>query len=193
VVWGHGQPRRRTTEANWKKPIRWNRQAEADGVRKRVFCASLADVFDSEVAPLWREDLFALIDRTPALDWLLLTKRPKLAADYFNGDIVPPNVWVGTTVENQKMADARIPHLLNINARVRFLSMEPLLEPVNLKVLPEWVIVGGESGPGWRYMDPNWAEDIKVQCASFSVPFFMKQMAGKRPIPRHLMVREFPR
>lgn len=194
VTWGAGQPRRRTSEANWSKPIKWNRQAEADAVRKRVFCASLADVFDAEVDPIWRENLFTLIDLTPALDWLLLTKRPKLAADYFNGEATPPNVWIGTTVENQKMADVRVPHLMSINAPVRFLSMEPLLEHVDLHFdrFPDWVIVGGESGHGWRNMDPQWAENIKTLCKIADVPFFMKQMAGKLPIPSHLVGQAFP-
>lgn len=194
VIWGHKQPRRRTSAANWSKPIKWNRRAEAEGARKRVFCASLADVFDSEVDPIWRENLFTLIDLTPWLDWLLLTKRPKLAAEYFNGTTVPPNVWMGTTIENQKMADARLLHLMKIQARIRFLSMEPLLEPVDLPVglLPEWIIVGGESGPGYRHMHPAWAEEIKGLCHDWKVPFFMKQMAGKRPIPEYLQGRAFP-
>lgn len=194
VTWGAGQPRRRTSEANWSKPIKWNKQAEAEGVRKRVFCASLADVFDAEVDPVWRENLFTLIDLTPALDWLLLTKRPKLAAEYFNRLPTPPNVWMGTTVENQKMASLRIPYLMTIDAPVRFLSMEPLLERVELgfDLFPDWVIVGGESGPGWRDMAPQWAENIKVLCDIAGVPFFMKQMAGKLPIPAHLVGQEFP-
>ncbi len=194
VNWGHGQPRRRTTEANWSKPIKWNRQAETEGIRRRVFCASLADVFDAEVDPMWRENLFNLIDITPALDWLLLTKRPKVAAEYFDGDVVPPNVWVGTTVENQKMADTRIPHLMSINAQVRFLSMEPLLEPVELKVgiLPDWIIVGGESGANARPMNADWARRLRDLCAHFDVPFFFKQMTKKAEIPADLMVRAFP-
>ncbi len=192
--WGAGKPRRRTSEANWKKPLTWDRKAARLGIRPRVFCASLADVFDTEVDPIWRENLFTMIDLTPHLDWLLLTKRPKVAAEYFSGEPTPPNVWIGATVESQKMAQARIPHLMEINAPVRFLSMEPLLEPVQLRVgeLPDWIIVGGESGPHARTMNPDWARELRELCASWDVPFFFKQMTRKGPIPADLMVREFP-
>ena len=192
--WGPGKPRRRTSEANWKKPLTWDRKASRLSIRYRVFCASLADVFDAEVDPMWRENLFTVIDLTPNLDWLLLTKRPKLAAEYFGSEPTPPNVWMGTTVESPKMAAARIPHLMRINAPVRFLSMEPLLEPVQLKIgeLPEWVIVGGESGPGARTMNPDWARDLRDFCESWGVAFFFKQMTRKTPIPGDLKVREFP-
>ena len=193
--------RRRTTEANWMKPLQWQKKAALDEAsrlgpvpRPRVFCASLADVFDAEVDPIWRENLFTMIDLTPNLDWLLLTKRPKLAAEYFDGKPTPPNIWMGTTVESQKMAKGRIRHLMTIDAPVRFLSMEPLLEPVQLKVgaLPEWIIVGGESGPRARTMNPMWARDLRDFCQTWDVPFFFKQMTGKAPIPDDLMVREFP-
>ncbi|MFL7901551.1 phage Gp37/Gp68 family protein [Azospirillum argentinense] len=131
VPWGAGQPRRRTSVQNWNLPLRWDRKAAKEGRRMRVFCASLADVFDAEVSDEWRSNLFMLIDRTPNLDWLLLTKRPAVARKVM--PVTPrPNVWLGTTVENQAMADARIPHLLATPAAVRFLSMEPLLGPVDL-------------------------------------------------------------
>ena len=85
VEWGPGKPRRRTSEAYWKQPLKWDRQAAKDGVRRKVFCASLADVFDQEVDDSWRDDLFALIRRTPHLDWLILTKRPERAKIYLEG------------------------------------------------------------------------------------------------------------
>jgi protein gp37 len=117
--------RRRTTAANWREPLKWNRAAAAAGERHRVFCASLADVFDNQVPAQWREDLWGLIRETPSLDWLLLTKRPQniagmLPAQFDEGDRWPerwPNVWLGTTVENQDEADRRIPHLLAVPAR----------------------------------------------------------------------------
>jgi protein gp37 len=132
--------RRRTTEQNWKLPLKWNRQAEAEGRRFRVFCASLADVFDNQVPSRWREDLWHLIDQTPHLDWLLLTKRPQMIERFLpdvRTGVKPwglgwPNVWLGTTVENQEEAERRIPHLLAVPARVHFLSCEPLLGVVNL-------------------------------------------------------------
>lgn len=131
--WGVGKPRHRTSPENWRKPLAWNRKAEREGRRYRVFANSLSDVFDAEVSDEWRADLMALIEATPNLDWLLLTKRPKVARDYFERcGSVPANVWMGTTVENQAMAEARIPELLQIPARGHFLSMEPLLGSVDL-------------------------------------------------------------
>jgi protein gp37 len=143
VEWGAGKPRKLTSESNWQQPIKWNREAEKSGERKRVFCASLADVFDNEVDPAWRIRLFALIEKTPHLDWLLLTKRignvPKmLPMDWGTGW---PNVWLGISVVNQEEADRDIPKLLRISAHIRFLSMEPLLGPVDLR-LPS-----GANGP----------------------------------------------
>jgi protein gp37 len=130
--WGAGMPRHKTSLNTWMQPRTWNRKAQKAGVRRRVFCASLADVFDVEVPDAWRLDLMQLIHATPALDWLLLTKRPKVMAEFFQRQPMPANVWAGTTVESQKMADLRIPELLKVPARVRFLSVEPLLERVNL-------------------------------------------------------------
>jgi len=194
VRWGKGQPRQRTSAANWEQPFKWSRQAAKAGTRPRVFCASLADVFDAEVDPLWRENLFTVIDQTPNLDWLLLTKRPKLAYGFFQTEQVPPNVWIGTTAENQKMLNSRWEWLRKIPAKVRFLSMEPLLEKVSLKAEPgpDWIIVGGESGKGARTMNPDWARLLRYQCEILGIPFFFKQMTKKAEIPTDLMVREFP-
>ncbi|WP_395672066.1 phage Gp37/Gp68 family protein [Inquilinus sp.] len=132
--------RRLTGDSNWAQPLRWNRKAAAEGRRYRVFCASLADVFDNQVPTAWRDRLWKLIHDTPHLDWLLLTKRPQnirkmLPSTKHNGVAWGqgwPNVWLGTTVENQDEADRRILWLLDIPARVRFLSCEPLLGPVDL-------------------------------------------------------------
>lgn len=140
--------RRRTSEANWKLPLKWNAQAAREGRRFRVFCASLADVFDNQVPEPWRWDLFRLIAATPHLDWLLLTKRIGNAREMLNsaaaavaGEFVGatewdrhqwPNVWLGATVVNQAEADRDIPKLLATPARVRFLSIEPMLGPIDL-------------------------------------------------------------
>ncbi|KVZ79971.1 phage Gp37/Gp68 family protein [Burkholderia ubonensis] len=149
VVWGPCGERVRTSASTWRQPVRWNaRHAEffaAHGRRQRVFCASLADVFDNAVPDAWRADLFDLIWNTPHLDWLLLTKRignagPMIARALElagRGINTPwpwpwPNVWIGATVINQAEADRDIPKLLAVPARVRFLSMEPLLGPVTL-------------------------------------------------------------
>ncbi len=214
INWGPRAPRRRTSAANWHKPLAWNANHDAfmaeHGRRQRVFCASLADVFDNAVDPQWREDLFALIRSTPNLDWLLLTKRIGNAQAMVSTipGWWPDNVWLGATIVNQAEADRDIPKLLAVPARVRFLSMEPLLGPVDLKnisiasrpmeiMLPlagltwtvtstgtrcttshrkiDWVIVGGESGPGARPMHPDWARSLRDQCAAAGVPFLFKQ------------------
>lgn len=221
VRWGPGNPRKRTSEANWKQPLKWNRQAERDGVRRKVFCASLADVFDEEVSDKWRRDLFSLVVATPSLDWLLLTKRPENARRWFetwcakglrwpdglpvSDGGMPFNIWLGVSVEDQKTADERIPVLLSIPAAVRFTSYEPALESVDFswylkppcecekgedikdhdEVCPagggriSWLIVGGESGPGGRPFDVQWARDTIRQCREAGVAVFMKQLGAK--------------
>jgi len=159
VKWGKGNPRSRTSESNWREPLKWDEEAAQLSIinkhngwehqRPRVFCASLADWLDDEVPIEWLIDLLTLIDSTKNLDWLLLTKRPQNFLRRINaachGKISPyevfrkmPNIWVGTSVENQQAADERIPELLKIPASVRFLSCEPLLENVDLtKVILE--------------------------------------------------------
>lgn len=131
--WGAGQPRKRTSPGTWLLPLRWNAEAERLGVRYRVFCASLADVFDNEVPAEWRADLFDMIARTPNLDWLLVTKRvgnvERMVEAATCLSTLPANVWLGITVVNQTEADRDIPKLLAMPAAVRFLSMEPLLGP----------------------------------------------------------------
>lgn len=155
VKWGPQGKRVRTSAANWNKPLSWDRKAKAEGRRYRVFCASLADVFedkpDQPVMDEWRYHLLHLIGLTPNLDWLLLTKRPENAqrlidrahdgdgGKWTNGigqysGKLPSNVWIGTSVENQQTADERIPELLKIPAAVRFLSIEPLLGCVDLSL-----------------------------------------------------------
>lgn len=258
-------------EKQWREPLKWNAAAARDSSlreRPRVFCASLADVFEDWTGEMRdsagkilhrcraghvygldaiyahgaecesgcnraailmtmadvRRRLFALIDATPNLDWLLLTKRPKNIArmmprpsfdhagwngtlDGYWHQVQKPrsNVWLGTTVENQEQADARIPHLLTAPAAVRFLSVEPLLGPLNLnpwlmrnsdccnavmvntgwccccdrfcreRPKPDWVIAGGESGPGARPSHPDWFRSVRDQCTAAGVPFFFKQ------------------
>jgi protein gp37 len=189
--WGLAQwgdhPRHRTSKDNWKTPLTWQRRADKfqaeHGRRRRVFCASLADVFDNQVDPQWRADLWSLIASTPAIDWLLLTKRPQniakmLPAHWSAGW---PNVWLGTTAENQEEADRRIPALLKAPAVVHFVSCEPLLGPVWVDRNVDWVIVGGESGAKARPMAPRWARLIRDQCRDDGIPFFMKQWGEWAP------------
>lgn len=192
VEWGPRGTRQRTSPENWKKPISWNRKAEKQGKRFRVFCASLADIFEDrdELIP-WRHDLFALIDRTPHLDWLLLTKRPELIPRLWE----PPssrsqcgrspyrqNVWLGTSVGTQVTADEGLPALVQARhlAPVLFASCEPLLQAVRLPLLSniDWVIVGGESGAGARPMEESWVTEIRRDCEETRTAFFFKQWGG---------------
>lgn len=196
-VWGAKSPRRFFTDSHWKEPLKWHAEAMAAGERARVFCASMADVFeDRRDLDSTRERLWDLIAETPMLDWLLLTKRPQAVKRLTPwGDEWPENVWLGTTVENQKFADIRLPHLLANAAKVRFLSCEPLLGPVDLsKYLPKgkkspinWVIAGGESGAKSRPMHPDWARGLRDTCDKHDIAFHFKQWGHWVPAE---MVRE---
>lgn len=193
VQWGPHGERVRTSVANWRKPLQWAKAAGRS--RPRVFCASLADVFDNRVPKEWRADLWSLIDSTPELDWLLLTKRPENIAKMLPDDwrYGRNNVWLGTTCEDQKHFDRRWPILSAVKAACRFISYEPAIGPLVIgDARPSWIICGGESGPGARMMDPQWARALKAECEQVGVPFFMKQMTGKKPIPDDLLRREFP-
>jgi protein gp37 len=200
VEWGPHGERKRTSDANWKQPRKWDRAAQAAGVRRKVFCASLADWLDNRVPADWRMELAMLINETPHLDWLLLTKRPENYRHLAPWIKAPPaNVWLGITAEDQGHYHRRWEKIQDIHATVRFISYEPALGPLMLRSawstdrLPHWIICGGESGHGARAMDPNWARDLRDVCKSSGVAFFMKQMTGKKPIPDDLLIREFPR
>lgn len=249
-VWGKGKPREDHRAGATKLALKLEQQAIREVRKIRVFCASMSDWLDDVVPIEWLADLLDLVRITPHLDWLLLTKRPQNWYDRIMGILStdlrmaktigfpewlyewksgnpPANVWIGTTVENQAMADKRIPELLSIPAKIRFLSCEPLLEKVDLmwpeSLFPDgptrccggyqcgchgqpaeppmlyginWLIAGGESGPGFRPFDPDWARSLRDQCKAANVAFFMKQMGGTRkpfePIPDDLLIREFP-
>lgn len=226
VQWGKGKERHRTGRSYWKQPIKWNLEARKSGKRFRVFCGSLCDWLDDEVPIEWLADLLALIHATPNLDWLLLTKRPQnfsarlsqveefecrddefpslafFLSDWRFVKEIPQNVWFGVSVEDQKRADERIPSLLEIPAKIRFLSCEPLLEAINLlgvydrrspanhiafsplekgALVPQhvdWVICGGESGSQARRCDMEWIRDIALQCRRAGVAAFVKQLGS---------------
>lgn len=186
-VWGPTAPRRTFGKAHWDEPLKWNRIAERDGRRVRVFSSSMCDNFedhptiDEERAKLWE-----LIRATPWLDWQILTKRierveNRLPRDWGEGW---PNVWLGTSVENQEYAELRIPILLRLPAAVRFISYEPALGPIDFNfdeaLHPDWVIYGGESGPGFRPAKMDWARSARDQCKAAGVAFFHKQSSGYR-------------
>jgi protein gp37 len=210
--WGVDAERREFGEKHWDEPRKWNAKAAAAGERHRVFCASMADVFDKNAPSGARQRLLSLIADTPHLDWLLLTKRIGNAsrmlqeACMHDGRLMDandqyralPNLWLGISVVNQEEADRDIPKLLRVPAAVRFLSMEPLLGPVEFSNVSrradaisqlgkkallgiDWVIVGGESGRGARPMHPDWARSLRDQCAAAGTPFFFKQWGEWAP------------
>ena len=209
--WGPAETteRLKTNDAYWKQPLGWQREAEAAGKPALVFCASLADVFeDNPQVNVWRIELFEdLVLNTPWLKWLILTKRPRRAAEFFRNrpSLLSGNIWLGTSVEDQQRADERIPLLLDTPAAARFVSVEPMLGPVdfdfdsdvchcgeyvshhweNHAVVPmtdsylcslDWVIIGCESGPRRRPMQIEWALDLVRQCKVAGVPVFVKQL-----------------
>lgn len=187
-VWGPAKTteRREMSENYWKQPIKWHAAAEQAGMRARVFCASMADVFeDHPQLDYWRMRLWDLIEATPNLDWLLLTKRPEnmrgmLPAEWLARPL--PNVWLGTSCENQEYFDKRITPLLSTPARIHFLSCEPLLGPIDMRgYRPAWVIAGGESGPGARPPHPDWLRSLRDQCQEKRIAFFMKQWGEYTP------------
>lgn len=204
-----------TRAKGFDKPLKWKDPA-------MVFTCSWSDFFIEE-ADEWRDEAWEIIRQTPHLTYQILTKRPenvlsRLPDDWGEGW---DNVWLGVSVEDQKNAIERIPPLVEIPAKIRFLSCEPLLGPIDL--LPthnaypcaywlhfgeftpygirpiHWVIVGGESGPNCRPMKLEWVRDIRDQCKANGVPFFMKQLGGHPDrredidkFPEDLRIQEFP-
>lgn len=242
--WGPNAPRALAAESAWGEPYHWNQAALAAGEHHRVFCASLADWLEDRWPLESLARLLQTIHDTPELDWLLLTKRPESWASRIDTVMLsaeelgieartalslakwldgypPQNVWIGTSIENQEWAYRRVPDLLKIPARVRFLSVEPMLEAINIEwafrwtdtiKIPavDWVICGGESGKKARPFDLAFAWNLLDQCRTAQVPFFMKQLgsnawaAGMRLDIKHpkggdpeewpadLQIREFP-
>ena len=208
VKWGGA--RKLTSDKNWSQPIAWSTKSWASSL-PRVFCASLADVWDDAVPASWLRRLLWTIKRTPYLRWMLLTKRPQLIVERlleasdekavieagsrwnvphgwgpheswfslvgFNG------IWLGISAEDQHSFEARWPHVVRVPAAVHFVSAEPLLGRIDFWSVhsgkwPDWVIVGGESGPGARPMYEEWARSIKDQCMVHGIRFFFKQWGG---------------
>jgi protein gp37 len=196
VKWGPEGTRVRTSAAYWKEPLKWNEEAEKRGGSPRVFCGSLCDIGELRTDLIQhRLDLKTLIRRTPNLRWLLLTKRPENIDRLFDSSFFMANrhVALGVSVENQKQADRRIPQLLEIPANMRFLSVEPMLDRISLVNGPywnfelrygegiDWVICGGESGPGARPLHPSWVRHLRTQCNIANTPFFFKQWGEYSP------------
>jgi protein gp37 len=211
-LWGGTKQRKTQSDHYWNEPIRWNHKAEKLGLRRRVFCASMSDVFEarSDLDP-WRARLWQIIDNTPNLDWQLLTKRPENMISMTPGSWRirwPFNAWAGTTTATQEWYEHRMPLLARIPACVRFLSVEPMLGSLVLhEPYPNWVVIGGESGHGARLMEKAWALDLIAQCREAKVAVHFKQTgyalaheigcknkAGKDPSewPIDLRIQQFP-
>ena len=186
-VSGPKPERRLLSDNHWRQPLKWNRDAANAAERPRVFCASMADVFeDRDELIEHRDRLFDLIEATPKLDWLVLTKRPQNVARLARWtDNWPDNVWLGTTVELQARAEELLPYLEAIPAKVRFISAEPLLGPLQIQKwlgsTIDWVITGGESGPHARPASPRWFSDLHAQCMKSEVAFHFKQWGDWGP------------
>lgn len=216
ALWGSTSPRRFFSESHWDQPLQWNRQAQTEGRPWRVFCGSMCDILeDREDLMVQRVRLWELIERTPSLTWLLLTKRPELfqkatPTRWWSPMTWPQNAWVGTTVENQEWVERRVPELVQVPAPIRFLSCEPLLGPLTLGLRPrhlardaqriDWVIAGGESGPGARPMAIEWVRSLRDQCWATGASFFFKQDSQANrstfkdfsTFPPDLQIREIP-
>lgn len=178
--WGPGIPRKRTK--TWGDPLKWNRKAAVTGYRPRVFCASLADVFDNEVEQTWRDDLWQLLRETPNLRWMLLTKRIGNAHKMLPDDWPFPNAGLMATLANQEEWDRDFPKLSRMDATWRGVSAEPLLGAIDIGGAKlDWIITGGESGPHHRFTDPDWVRSLRDQCAVNGVAFHHKQWGGNRP------------
>ena len=206
------------------QPLRWKKP-------RRIFVVAHGDLFHENGWPMWIAKIFGVMAACPQHKFQVLTKRPERMLSWMTDPMIPrivnscrekfteyglsmpwplPNVWLGTSVENQPTVD-RLAYLRETPAAVRWVSFEPLLAPVDIstprfhvslpgdpftpRYLPrlDWVVVGGESGPGYRPMNPEWARSIRDQCKAAGIPFFMKQMAGKAAIPADLMIREYPK
>lgn len=207
----------RTSNKTFESPLHWKDP-------KKVFVCSWSDFFHSDVPKGWRLEAMGIINRCPQHTFILLTKRPENIIPFLRdneqwGGKVPGNVWIGTTVENQEIADKRIPELLRVSAKVHFVSMEPLCGPVDISkyLKPEfyvgkteeekadlkarncagmhrlqhidWVIVGGESGPNARPMNISWVRSLRDQCDKAGVPYFFKQWGEWKGVTRDADMR----
>jgi protein gp37 len=190
VSWGAGEDRKRTSPSNWKQPYKWDREAAAAGKPATVFCLSLGDIWDNEVDPKWRNDALKVMEETPHLIWLLLSKRignaVKMCDPMAGNRALPENAALGATLVNQEEWDRDYPKLKHagqsLGAKFTFASVEPMLGPIDARGdLPGWIIVGGESGKHARPMHPGWARSLRDQCNRAGVPYLLKQWGEWAP------------
>lgn len=160
---------------------------------RRIFVNSMSDLFHEDVPVPFIRRVWAVMGDTPRHTYQILTKRPQRMLAVTRHFPVLANVWLGTSVEDDRVVD-RIALLRQVPAQIRFISFEPLIGPIDAPDLTgiHWAIVGGESGPRARPMDPDWARALRNWCREQRVAFFMKQMSHRKPIPADLMVREYP-
>lgn len=195
--WGPKGTRVEASSEYWKQPIRWNHQAITAERRARVFVASMADFHEKAPKPSKadtamqraRERTYGLIEQCAALDWLVLTKRPENVwaqwPESWRFEGPPENLWLGVTGETQQRVSERVRHLTVLSAETRFISLEPMLEPICLywncpkdwtETELDWVIVGCESGARRRPFELKWAENVLNQCHRHKVAVFIKQL-----------------
>lgn len=199
--WGPGKERRTFSDKHWAEPLKWDVKAERDGVIRKMFCASMADIFDKDAPNGQRERLWTLCRHTPHLVKQLLTKRAEGYLELLPLDLlVDPMIWKGITAENQEWYDKRWPLVKDLPG-IRWVSYEPALGPLTMMgniERPDWIIFGGESGNGRRDCKESWAENLRDECGPLDIPLFVKQMSARTPaegkalIPAHLMIQEFP-
>lgn len=206
-IWGPAETTEREyKKAVWKDLLKWDKEAKAEGIRRRVFVSSMSDFLEDHPQVVdWRVSAMEIIEKLESLDVLLLTKRPENAEKFLSNwfDEWPSHVWFGTTIENNKQIQ-RMLDAIRVPAKIHFFSVEPMLGQVDMHFIGEknpelWVICGGESGPKCRPFDYAWARDLRDQCKQAGVAFWMKQ-AGGHPyaqheladLPEDLRIRELP-
>ncbi len=168
------------------KPIHWMKP-------RMIFVCSMGDLFHEDVPNVWIDDIINIASVANQHTYMILTKRPKRMHEYFSFNEIPENVWAGVTTEHQQAYFSRVAWLKDIKASVKFVSMEPLLGKIYADLSGiDWVIVGGETGPGARPMDADWARQIRDDCIETGTPFFFKKMGSKRQTPEDLMIRQWP-
>lgn len=168
---------------------------------RKIFPCSMGDLFHPKVPEHWIDTVFQITTLAPQHVYQILTKRPDRMQMYLMNIVskygveIPDNLWFGVTAENQQIADQRLPILIDTPVTNRFVSVEPMLEAIDISQYIshlDWLIVGGETGVKARYMDPEWAIEIKDLCRQNDVPFFFKQMSKKATLPTELLIKQSP-
>ena len=177
------------------KPLHWKKP-------RMIFVNSMSDLFHKNVPEWFIASVFEVMMKADWHTYQVLTKRPERMLEVLRGVKFADHIWLGVTMENQETADERAKYFRRVGPALRFLSLEPMLEPIEIPFIEkwDWVIVGGESGPGARPFEWDWARSVRDQCREYDIPFFMKQGGGVRnkrakldELPEDLRIREFPK